>query len=182
MRTLKQILAVFLLLAFIDGGTAYATVSEDKAVIVADVFTRYNHKLTRPQADELAGLVLRAGERFKLDPLLIASIIVRESGARPQVISKGGDYGLMQVRWRVHEKRIKKEYPKVHWPSDLLRPEVNIFFGAELFAEYYAKRGTIRGALLRYSAGNKALANRVLATLGELRKTYRNQERSLKSK
>ena len=170
------------LLTFFGTSAALALASEDKAVIVADVLAHYNHKLTRPQADELAGLVLRAGERFKLAPLLIASIIVRESGARPWAISKGGDYGLMQVRWRVHKERIRKQYPQVRGASDLLRPEINIFFGAELFAEYYAKRGTIRGGLLRYSAGNKVLADRVLATLGDLRKAYRNQERGLTSK
>ena len=146
--------------------------SEDKAVIVSDIFAHYNHKLSPRQSRELAGLVLQAGERFQIDPFLLASIIVRESSARPWAISKGGDYGLMQVRWCIHQKEIRRKYPQVRGASDLLKPEINIPVGAEIFAGYYAKQKTIHGGLLRYSAGNKTLAKRVLSTFNELNKRY----------
>lgn len=148
-------------------------ISEDKAVVVADVFTHYNRNLSPPQARELARLVFQAGAKFQVEPFVLAAIIVRESSARPQVISKGGDYGLMQVRWCVHQKWIMKKYPQVRGAADLLKPEINIFVGAEIFSGYYAKRKTIRGALLRYSAGNKTLAKRVLSTFNELNKRYK---------
>ena len=172
MKSITLLLLIVLAIMLVGGqrasGAEIASKDITQTGVMADLFSRYNRKLSQPQAKQIAAVVLQAGERFRLDPLLIASIIVRESSARPWAISKGGDYGLMQVRWRVHQKWIRRKYPQVRDASDLLKPEINIFVGAEIFAGYYAKHKTLRSGLLRYSAGNNVLADRVLATLGEL--------------
>ena len=126
--------------------------------VISKFFRHYNKNIS----DDVTEYVIQAGEHFKVDPLLIASIIVRESGARPNVISKGGDYGLMQVRWKVHRNMVNS-------PKELLDPKINIFIGTEIFARYYVQKKTLRGALIRYNGGSKTMANRVLATFNYLR-------------
>ena len=98
-----------------------------------------------------------------MSPLVIASIIVRESGAKPNSISKGGDYGLMQVRYKVHKDKVKSA-------KDLFNISTNIDIGTRIFASYYARQKTLYGALYRYSGGNRTLAQRVLRTLHKLQK------------
>ena len=78
----------------------------DKAWI-DNLFSRYR------ASKELTGIVISAGEKFGIDPKVIAAIIVVESSARPKAVSKGGDYGLMQVRWRVHKNDIPVHYIKI---------------------------------------------------------------------
>ena len=183
--TVKMIAAFLLIILLIllannqqrASGAELISADVAKVQVISELFIRYNKSLSRQKITELADLVLRAGEKFRTDPFIIASISVRESGARPEAVSKGGDYGLMQVRWRVHQDSIKRRYPQVKEAADLLRPEVNIFFGTEIFAEYHAKKSDLEGALLRYSAGNKTLAKRVQATLAELRKAYERSQR-----
>ena len=123
---------------------------------IPKLFRHYNKKLSQQQAQSFADLVDKAAERFHVEPNVIASIIVVESSARPNVISKGGDYGLMQVRYKVH--RIK----------NLLDPEINIFAGTKIFADCYKKNHNLRNALIRYSGGNKTMARRVLNVLRQL--------------
>jgi hypothetical protein len=76
-----------------------------------------------------------AGEEHDIDPALLAIIALVESGGRPDVESRAGAVGLMQImpgtagdiaRWR------GLEAPE---PGDLRDPERNVDFGA-----YYAAR------------------------------------------
>ena len=126
---------------------------------IDNLFSRYR------ASKELTGIVISAGEKFGVDPKVIAAIIVVESSARPKAVSKGGDYGLMQIRWRVYKKDIQRRFPAVKTAEDLLDPYVNIMIGTEIFAHYSSQRNTLRGALLRYSGGNKTMAERVLRLL-----------------
>ena len=132
--------------------------SRSSAGEIADLFKHYNKKLSQQQALSLEAIVNEAGGHFSVSSKLIASIIVVESSARPGVISKGGDYGLMQVRWKVHYK----DYPQLKKPSDLLEPRTNVFIGTEIFARYYKQKKSIYAALIRYSGGSKIMARRVI--------------------
>ena len=132
--------------------------SRSSAGEIADLFKHYNKKLSQKQALNLEATVQEAGGHFGVSPNLIASIIIVESSARPNIISKGGDYGLMQVRWKVHHK----DYPQLKKPSDLLEPRTNIFIGTEIFARYYKQKKSIYAALIRYSGGSKIMARRVI--------------------
>ena len=64
--------------------------SRSTAGEIADLFKHYNKKLSQKQALSLEAIVNEAGGHFGVSPNLIASIIVVESSARPNVISKGG--------------------------------------------------------------------------------------------
>ena len=122
---------------------------------IADLFRHYNRRLSQQQALNFEHIVKDAGKSFGVSPNLIAAIIVVESGARPNVISKGGDYGLMQVRWKVH----RKEFP---WAKDILEPKTNILIGTAIYARYFAREKTVYGALVRYSGGGKKTARKVI--------------------
>ena len=122
---------------------------------ISRLFMRYNRNLSRIQADYFADLTFEAGAEYHVSPALIAAIIVCESSARPNVISKGGDYGLMQVRYRVH--KIK----------NLLDPRVNIFAGTRILAQYRKGR-TLKVALTRYSGGSKKYARKILKVLRQI--------------
>lgn len=125
---------------------------------ITELFMKYNPR----QAVEFTQIVREAGEKYEVDPNVIAAIIVRESSVRPTVISKGGDYGLMQIRYKVHKDKVKNA-------AELLDPRINVFVGTQIFAQYFAQKKTLRGALLRYSGGNKTLASRVISTLEKLK-------------
>lgn len=150
----KLVAAVIALLTLV--GIARAGESEEW---ITALFSRYR----APQG--LTGIVISAGEKFGVDPKIIAAIIVVESSARPRAVSKGGDYGLMQIRWNVHKKDIQRRFPAVKTAEDLFDPRTNVYIGTEIFARYASQRNTLRGALLRYSGGNKTMAERVLRLL-----------------
>lgn len=136
---------------------------------IAELFCRYNKKLSAKQARQYAEYILQAGDKYGQDPLVLAAMVVHESSANASAISRGGDYGLMQVRWSVHKKRIMKKYPSVKKAKDFLDPKINIMVGTEIFTDYRAAAGPdLRAGLLRYSAGNRKLANKIFATKKEL--------------
>ncbi len=157
-------LVIFLLVL---AGLAEAA-QDTRAKNIAAVFMKHNPKLNAKTADKYAGIVIEAANKYKQDPYVIGAIIVHESTVNNKAVSKGGDYGLMQVRWKVHEKAIKKEYPKVRTANDMFDARTNIFFGTEIFAYCASKTTTTEGALMRYSAGSTKLTNKVLATVKEL--------------
>ena len=139
---------------------------------ISDLFLRYNKKLSREGAMKYAEYIVQAGEKFGQDPFVIAAMIVNESSARHDAVSRGGDYGLMQVRWRVHRKDITKKYPHIREASDMLNPKDNVLVGTEIFSRYRASAPDLRGGLLRYSAGNKKLARKIFAVLEGLESSY----------
>ena len=113
---------------------------------------RYNCKLSQIQANYFTDLAFEFCAKYHISPSLIAAIIVCESSARPNVISKGGDYGLMQI------------YYKVYNVKNLLNSRVNIFAGTRILAQYRKGR-TLKSALKRYSGGNKKYARKILKVL-----------------
>ena len=163
----KFFIAVILLLL-----VATAQVSEaktTKAGNIASLFARVNPSLGAKRAKDYAAVVVKAGEKFKQDPYAIAAIIVHESTVNHKAVSKGGDYGLMQIRWKVHAAAIKKRFPKVKKANDLFDVRTNVLYGTEIFSDCMSKSGNnLRSGILRYSAGNTKLADKVIATINEL--------------
>ena len=101
--------------------------------------------------------------------LMIAAIIVHESTVNRKAVSKGGDYGLMQVRWKVHAGDIKKRFPEIKSASGMFNARTNIMYGTEINAQCMSKTGTLEKALMRYSSGSTKLTTKVLQTLRDLK-------------
>ena len=147
--------------------------NEARVEAIVDLFVRRNPKLSRKRAAEYAEYIIQAAEKFGQDPFVIAAMIVHESTVRYDAMSRGWDYGLMQVRWSVHKKKISKKYPHIKTAKDVLDPKYNILIGTEIFASYRASAGSdLRRGLLGYSAGNKKLADKIFSTKQGLEKTY----------
>lgn len=164
----KKFVYVIIFVLALSINNAHAA-QDIRARNIAGLFTRINNKLTSSQANTYAGYIIQACEKYKQDPYVIAAIIVHESTVKYNALSKGGDYGLMQVRWKVHANAIKKEFPNVKSATDMFNARVNIFYGTKIFAECMSKSTDLRSGLMRYSAGSVKLTNKVLATVKELR-------------
>ena len=148
-------------------------INEARRKSIAALLQRYNRRLSDEEAYNYAILIIQTSEKFRQDPFIIAALVVSESSARPDVVSLGGDYGLMQVRWRVHERKIRNKYPHIQRARDMLNPQNNLLVGTEIFSVYRAtaKQDT-RGALMYYSGGNRRLADKVFALHSQLEKSY----------
>ena len=151
-------------------GNAFAAAKTDvREQRIQQLFTTHNPKLEAKTAKAYTGHVMAAADKYKQDPYVIAAIIVHESTVNNKAVSKGGDYGLMQVRYRVHEKAIKAEYPKVKKATDMFDPRTNIFFGTRILSECAAKSKDLRGTLMRYSGNGTKLTAKVLNTVEQLK-------------
>ena len=170
-----------LLLILIVVFTAEAKTS--KSGNIAGLFARVNPSLGTKKAQDYATVVVHAGEKFKVDPYVIAALIVHESTVNHKAVSKGGDYGLMQIRWKVHAKAIKQRFPKVKKASDLFDARTNILYGTEIFSDCVKKaNGNVNGGILRYSAGNQKLVNKVTNTVNELNGSAKKTVKTKKKK
>ncbi len=143
--------------------------NDTKAKNIVSLFMTKNPKLNQQTAKKYAELVIEASEKYKQDPYVIAAIIVHESTVNNKAVSKGGDYGLMQIRWKYHKDSVRKDFPKVKRPQDMFDARVNIFYGTRIFSEYFRKaKNDLRGGLMGYSSGSVKLTTKVMATLKEL--------------
>ena len=150
--------------------------NEARRQTIAALLRRYNKKLSEDKALEYAVLIIQTSDKYQQDPFVITSMIVHESSARPDAVSRGGDYGLMQVRWRVHQKKIKTQFPHVTKAKDILDPKINVQLGTQIFSVYRnTAKGDVRGGLRYYTAGNEAHADKVFATIALLEKSYRER-------
>ncbi|MDR2529494.1 MAG: transglycosylase SLT domain-containing protein [Synergistaceae bacterium] len=168
----------------LSGDPAFASVdarvrNEAKRQAIAALLRQYNKKLTEVKAYEYAVFIIQASDTFGQDPFLIASMVVCESSARADAVSSGGDYGLMQVRWRVHQKKITRKYPHIKKAKDMLNPKDNLMVGTEIFSVYRKTANyDDRGGLAYYTAGNRQMANKVFAIRSRLEKSYLERQRS----
>ena len=171
MKARKFLCAV--IFTFILAGESYPAQKgsnpDRRARIIYELFTGVNPNLSASDAKNYSEIVIEAAEKFNQDPYVIAGIIVHESTVNRKAVSSGGDYGLMQVRWKVHEKAIKQRFSKVRRANDMFDARTNIFFGTEIFRDCMRKSdGDFRKGLLRYSAGNTKLRDKVTATVKSL--------------
>ena len=169
-------------------GSSYSAQKEidPKARNIFALFTKANPKISAATAKKYSELVIEASEKYKQNPYVIAAIIVHESTVNNKAVSKGGDYGLMQIRWKYHKDAVRKIFPNVKHPHDMFDARVNIFYGTKLFGEYLRKANNdLRGGLMGYSSGGVKLTNKVLATVKELQSKdthAKNKSRTRKGK
>ena len=188
MMTMKYrhvlILSVILLVCISgDSFSAQKTQNEidPRARNIFALFMKANPKLQAETAKKYSELVIEAAKKYKQDPYVIAAIIVHESTVNNKAVSKGGDYGLMQIRWKYHKDAVRKDFPNVKNAKDMFDARVNIFYGTKLFSEYLRKANNdLRGGLMGYSAGGVKLTTKVLATLKELQSKDKNTKTKTK--
>ena len=104
-------------------------------------------------------LIEKQAGRYAVDPLLIAAVMLVESGGQPQVISHSGAVGLMQVMPR---DGIAATFQCINGPcfanrptiEELKDPEFNVDYGVRMLAGLTDKHGNTRDALKAYGPGD----------------------------
>jgi len=95
----------------------------------------------------LQPIILRAANRYQVDPALIKAIIMAESSYNPKAISRRGAKGLMQLMPKTAE---------VLGVEDSFNPEQNINAGVRHFKSLLDRyKGDVRLALAAYNAGSR---------------------------
>lgn len=90
---------------------------------------------------------LAAGERSRVDPMLIVAVMAVESGFNPIAESPMGAQGLMQVIPRFHQDKLEA----VTDNRSLLDPVVNIHVGTLVLKEYIRSTGSLEAGLQQYA-------------------------------
>ena len=106
---------------------------------IESYFRRVNPRLSAANASRYAGLIEKYSQHYKVDPFLVAAILVKESTVKSNAVSKG-NYGLMQVNWKANGPWIRKTFP-VRTTKQLLEPENNIRIGVHILASNIQRAG-----------------------------------------
>ena len=115
----------------------------------------------------------RSARGNSVDPFLVAGIVRVESGFDPQIISRQGAVGLMQVLPSTASDLRKRggRAAVTVTAADLKSPSANIEFGTEYLADLLRRFEDTRTALAAYNAG-PATVHRWLARPGGGKITY----------
>jgi len=127
-----------------DAGSAAAA---DPAVAAIDNFLE-KHDISNPQRDRIASAIVASGRKYDLDPRLIASVVIVESGANPFAISEMDSVGMMQIHLKTWGPTAIKE------DINLFKIEDNIDFGSRILNEYSRRFGGIWEGVKRYKGWN----------------------------
>jgi len=100
-------------------------------------------------------LIEKAANEYGVDALLIAAVMLQESGGQSEVMSGSGAVGLMQVMPR---DGIASTFQCINGPCFASRPTIqelkdpafNVDYGVRMLAGLIAKYGDIREALKHY--------------------------------
>jgi soluble lytic murein transglycosylase len=123
----------------------------------------FKSKLLRQNPDLLfprkyLEIIQVAGDKFKVKPELILSIIRQESSFNPHARSPADAMGLMQIMPDVAKSQAKKVKRKAAHFEDLFDPEVNIPLGASLLSKLQTKyRGQFVLTAAAYNASERAI-------------------------
>lgn len=101
------------------------------------------------------GLIEQAANKYGVDALLVASVMLQESGGQAEIMSASGAVGLMQVMPR---DGIAASFQCINGPCFASRPSIeelkdpafNVDFGVRMLAVLIEKHGDIREALKSY--------------------------------
>jgi soluble lytic murein transglycosylase-like protein len=99
----------------------------------------------------LVATAFQIGHEYKLDPLLILSVVAIESSLNPFAESAMGAQGLMQVMTRVHAERFEVHGGQIA----ALDPVANMKVGSAILNDLIVRGGSVeRGLQLYVGAGN----------------------------
>lgn len=121
-----------------------APAGEVRAVV--DYLSR-KYRVAASAIEPMVMAALAAGERSRVDPMLIVAVMAVESGFNPIAESPMGAQGLMQVIPRFHQDKLEA----VSDNRSLLDPVVNIHVGTLVLKEYIRSAGSLEAGLQQYA-------------------------------
>jgi soluble lytic murein transglycosylase-like protein len=159
----------------IQPGSESVSAREQRAV------SEFISKRYRVAQDAISGYVAtayRAGSEWKVDPLLILSVMAVESRYNPVAESTMGARGLMQVIPKFHGEKLLEHGGE----TALLDPNVNIQVGAQILREYLRRFGETETALQMYAGAfdepSSSYAFKVLAERARLEQMLKQLRRT----
>lgn len=124
--------------------SAFAQPSKQQKSVATWLAKRY--RVANDAAHLFVSEAYLTAKEFKLDPLLILSVMAIESGLNPLAESTAGAQGLMQVMSKIHHAKFK-EFGGV---KAALEPTANIRVGTQILKEYVTKGGSVEAGLKMY--------------------------------
>lgn len=121
---------------------------EKKLIIIRDTLLASNPRLPTSVAGDYAKHVVSAADFFKIDPFLIAAVMIKESTAN-YMSASSSSCGLMQIHWDVHKNWLMARFGFKD-KREIYDPKINIYAGSMLLSGYLKKEGSVEGALARY--------------------------------
>ncbi len=116
---------------------------------IESYFRRVSPKVTAANASLYAGYIERYSQQYKVDPFLVAAILVKESTVKANAVSRG-NYGLMQINWKANGPWIRRTF-SISDKNQVLSPDNNIRIGTCIIASKIRDtRGDVDKALDRY--------------------------------
>ena len=110
-------------------------------------FIAKRYRIAEAAAQHFVLIAYRAGQKHRVDPVLILAVMAIESRYNPVAESGMGAKGLMQVIPKYHREKLF-DHGGEH---ALLDPEVNIHVGAQILREYQRRFQDTETALQMYA-------------------------------
>ena len=137
----------------VEAATAVITLSSHTSAPTVDSCQYYNRYPTKVQP--WCDLIETAAEKYGVDALLIASVMLQESGGQAEIMSSSGAVGLMQV---MPSDGIAADFQCINGPcfasrptiAELKDPAFNVEYGVHMLAGLIEKNGDVREALKSY--------------------------------
>jgi hypothetical protein len=114
-----------------------ATGRAEKAAAVEKMLTR--HGVDKARLARVVRAIMASSSRHGLDPRLVASIVIVESGANPYAVSEADAVGLMQIHLGTWGEIADKEN------INLFKVEDNVEFGVRILRDYITASGVWEG-------------------------------------
>jgi hypothetical protein len=108
---------------------------------IENLLARYS--VDKARLARTARAIVASSRKHKVDPRLVASIMIVESGANPYAVSPAGAIGIMQIHLPTWGPVADQQ------GVDLFRLEDNVDFGARILREYILANGIWEG-VMRY--------------------------------
>jgi hypothetical protein len=105
------------------------------------------YSVSSPMRGRIARAIVQSSRQHNIDPKLVASIMIVESGANPFAISGSDAVGIMQIHLPTWGKMADKE------DINLFRIEDNVGFGVRILKDYVRRYGMWDG-VKRYKGWN----------------------------
>lgn len=127
---------------------------------------RYNRRLHPAAARAYGEYAVAYGRMCRVDPFLLAGILVVESRGDAEAQSPVA-HGLMQINWEVHQNLVRSRFPFIQTAEDARIPSNNLLLGAFFLRRFLdVCGGNEEEALFRYLG---ARSSRYAAAVREAR-------------
>lgn len=122
---------------------------QTKVANIATFIRSVNSKIDKKTAWREAAAIVHYCAKYNISPELAAGVAKTESNFNPEVTSKAGARGVMQVMWKYHAGMLKAK-GIASSQEQLFDPERSIESGILLLSRYAETYGSIQKALNRY--------------------------------